>query len=220
VIWHLADKIGWHSLTRLRTKVGRRRFFGEGSMLARLIGRMLICLTVAAGGHLGVAEAASDGAVDDFVARVNATVGSLKPGDAAGARAACTRLVEQAFDIDAMAPVTSAGAWPRMNAAQKKAYRAGLARRAVRDCASRSRDFAGQTMQLVGVRTGEGGDRFIAVKGKSRTAIWQVRGAGRLRAVDVSVSGRSLVVAAQKDAKRVLQNSGGDLQALIDSVEG
>ena len=90
----------------------------------------------------------------------------------------------------------------------------------MRDCVSRSRDFAGQAMELVGVRTGEGGDRFVAVKGKGRTAIWQVRGKSRLRAVDVSVSGRSLVVAAQKDAKRILQNSGGDLQALIDSVGG
>jgi ABC-type transporter MlaC component len=213
--WHLADTIGWHSVVRME-----RRRSGEGTMLARFVGRLLICLAVAAVGNFGVAKAASDPAVDDFVARVNATVGALKPGDTAGARAACTRLVEQAFDIDAMAPVTSAGAWQRMTAAQKKAYRSGLARRAARDCATRSRDFAGQTMQLVGVRTGEGGDRFIAVKGKSRTAIWQVRGSARLRAVDVSVAGRSLVVAAQKDAKRVLQNSGGDLQALIDSVEG
>ena len=67
------------------------------------------------------------GRVDDFVGRINATVGSLKPGDAAGARSACARLVDQAFDIDAMAPATSAGAWQRMSAAQKTAYRSGLA---------------------------------------------------------------------------------------------
>jgi ABC-type transporter MlaC component len=188
-------------------------------MLSGCFGRLFLALAfVAAAGFSAAAAATSDRAVDDFIRRLNATVGSLKPGDTAAARSACARLVDQAFDIDAMAPATSAGAWQRMNAAQKAAYRNGLTKRVARDCVSRSRDVAGQTMELVGVRLGEGGDRFVAVKAEGKTVIWQVRGSARLRAVDVSANGRSLVIAAQRDAKAILKNSGGDLQALIKSV--
>lgn len=174
-------------------------------------------------GHAG--PAAAEPAVDDFVARLEATIGSVTPGDAAGARAACARLVRQVFDLEAMAPVTSAGTWAKMSAVQKEAYRDGLAGRAARDCASRRNEFAGQPLRLAGVRDGKGGDRYIAVRavreeGSGRTLIWQVRGdaAGRLRAVDLTVNGRSLALAAQRDAKAVLQNGGGDLQALIRSL--
>lgn len=172
-------------------------------------------------------NASADAAVDEFVNRVNATIGSVKPNDAAGARAACSRLVQQAFNLDAMAPVTSAGTWTKMSAEQKKDYRKGLAARASGDCSERRKEFAGQSMELVGVRNGKSGDRFVAVRGvkqgggTGRTLIWQVRAeGGRLRAVDLSVNGRSLALAAQRDAKAVLQKSGGDLQALIRSVGG
>lgn len=187
-------------------------------MLSGSIGRSLSALAFVATICFSNIAWAGDGGVDDFVGRVNATIGSLKAGDAAGARAACAKLVGQIFDIDAMAPATSAGAWQRMGTAQKAAYRKGLVRRIEGDCESRSRDFAGQAMDLVGVRQGEGGDRFVAVKSNGKTVIWQVRGSGSLRAVDVSANGRSLVIAAQRDAKVVLKNSGGDLQALINSV--
>ncbi len=184
--------------------------------LSRTLRLILVVLTAAVAS--GAARASDNPAVDDFVGRINATIGSLKSGDTAGARAACRRLVEQAFDIDAMAPMTSAGAWQRMNKAQKAIYRDGVAGKAERDCASHSRDYAGQAMQLVGVRQGDGGDLFVAVKGKRQTLIWQVRGGARLRAVDVSVNGRSLVIGAQRQAKAILQKSGDNLQALIDSV--
>lgn len=168
----------------------------------------------------GAGAAAADAAVDAFVGQINATIGSISPGDPAGASSACTRLIRQSFDLDAMAPTASAGTWKRMNSAQRSAYRSGLARQAARDCASRSGEFAGQKMQFVGVRTGDGGDRFIAVKAKGRTLIWRVRGSGRLRAIDLTVNGRSMVNAAQREAKAILQRSGGDLQALIKSVGG
>jgi ABC-type transporter MlaC component len=185
-----------------------------------LVGSIIAVLSLAG-------PAQSDAAVDEFVGRVNATIGSVKPNDASGARAACSRLVQQAFNLDAMAPVTSAGTWAKMNAAQKKSYREGLAERAADDCGDRRKEFAGQSMKLVGVREGKSGDLFVAVRamkqgGNGRTLIWQVRadGGGRLRAIDLSVNGRSLALSAQRDAKAVLQKSGGDLQALIRSVGG
>lgn len=188
--------------------------------------RFRACLFFLTAVSTSVASAAEP-AIDDFVGRVNATIGSLKAGDTGGVATACARLVDRAFNLDAMAPVTSAGAWSRMSQAQKAAYRAVLSRRAVSDCRDHSGDFAGKTMRLVGVRQGDGGDRFVAVKaakadGSGRILIWRVRpdGNGRLRAVDVSVNGRSLSAQAAGEAKRILQNSGGDPQALIDAVAG
>lgn len=164
--------------------------------------------------------ARADSAVDAFVAQINQTVGGLKAGDKAGARAACGKLVRQTFDLGAMAPLAAGTAWSRMSASQKSAYRSGLERRAISDCVARRDEIAGQTLQLAGVRTGDGGDRFVAVRGNGRTLIWRVRGGGRLRAIDVSVNGRSLLSAAQRDAKAALQSSGGDLEAVVKSVGG
>ena len=124
----------------------------------------------------------ADGAVAAFVDRINATVGPVKPGDRKAIRAACATLVGQAFDIDAMAPDIVAEAWERMDAGQRAAYARGLARRAAADCASHGSEIAGNAVELVGVRAGEGGDRLIAVrqsKGRGRTVIWRVRAVGR-----------------------------------------
>lgn len=162
--------------------------------------------------------ASGNQAVDDFVARLNGAIGGLKVGDRAAAAAACATLVERVFDIDAVAPATAPEAWKRMSASQRAAYSAGIASKAADDCAERSREFAGQALEFVGVRQGEGGDLLVATKGRSRTLIWRVRGSARLRAIDVSANGRSMVVAAQRNAQAVLQRTGGDLQALIESV--
>ena len=69
-------------------------------------------------------EADGDGAA--FVERINASVAPVKPGDRKAIRAACATLVEQAFDIAAMAPTISGEAWKRMNAGQRQAYARGL----------------------------------------------------------------------------------------------
>ena len=121
-------------------------------------------------------------------------------------RAACATLVGQAFDIDAMAPAIVAEAWDRMDAGQRAAYSRGLARRAAADCASHGSEIAGNAVEFVGVRDGEGGDRLIAVKqskGRGRTVIWRVRqgSGGALKAVDMTVDGRSLAASARSDAK-------------------
>lgn len=166
----------------------------------------------------------ADAAGDEFVARVNAVLSKTEPGGAAGLRAACAALVDTAFDIGAIAPAVSAGTWPKLNGKQRAAYRAAVERRIARDCRSRSRDIAGKTMQAVGERSGDGGDRFIAVRdvnGGGRQLIWRVRaGAGRLRAVDVTVDGRSLAVTIEKDARALLQKAGGDLQQFVTLMGG
>jgi ABC-type transporter MlaC component len=171
----------------------------------------------------GAVEA--DSAVAAFVDRINATVAPVKPGDRRAIRAACAALVAHAFDIDAMAPAITDEAWNRMNGVQRAAYARGLARRAAADCVSHGKEVAGNTVEIVGVRDGENGDRLVAVKqskGRGRTVIWRVRAGsdGMLRAVDMTVDGRSLAASARRDAKDVLKRTDGNLIALIRSVGG
>jgi len=116
-------------------------------------------------------------------------------------------------------------AWTRMNAEQRASYVRGLGKRASSDCASHGSEVAGNTVELVGVRRGESGDRLVAVKqskGRGRTVVWQVRagGDGALKAVDMTVDGRSLAAAARRDAKNVLKKTDGNVLALIRSVGG
>jgi ABC-type transporter MlaC component len=172
---------------------------------------------------LPASAAEAEGAVTAFVARINAVVGPVKPGDRAAIRAACATLVEQAFDIDAMAPAITEEAWTRMNGKLRAAYVRGLSDRAASDCAAHGSEIAGNTVELVGVREGESGDRLVAVrqsKGRNRTVIWRVRRGpgGTLKAVDMTVDGNSLAASARRDAKNVLKKTGGDLTALVRSV--
>lgn len=166
--------------------------------------------------------AAADGAVAAFVDRINATVAQVKSDDRKAIRTACATLVSQAFDIDAMAPAIVAEAWDRMDAGQRAAYSRGLARRAAADCASHGGEIAGNAVEIIGVRE-SGGDRLVAVKqskGRGRTVIWRVRQAsgGALRAVDMTVDGRSLAASARSDAKAILKKTGGNVIALLRSV--
>ena len=102
--------------------------------------------------------------------------------------------------------------------------RSGLARRAASDCASHGSEIAGNTVELIGVRTATAATGLIAVrqsKGKGRTVIWQVRRIGGvLKAVDMTVDGRSLAASARRDARNVLKKTDGNVIALIRSVGG
>lgn len=161
--------------------------------------------------------------VSAFVRRINAVVAPVKAGDRQAIRAACATLVEQAFDIDAMARAIADEAWKRMSADQRRAYERGLARRAASDCAAHGSEMAGNTVELIGVREGESGDRLVAVrqsKGRGRTVVWRVRGNGTLKAVDMTVDGHSLAGEARRDARNVLEKSDGNVIALIRSVGG
>ena len=171
----------------------------------------------------GAIDAAGD--VTAFVQRINTVVAAVKPGDRQAIRAACATLVDQAFDIDAMAPDITDEAWKRMNADQRRAYARGLTRRATSDCASHGSEIAGNTVELIGVRDGESGDRLVAVrqsKGRGRTVVWRVRAGanGVLKAVDMTVDGHSLAASARRDAKNVLEKTDGNVLALIRSVGG
>jgi ABC-type transporter MlaC component len=165
----------------------------------------------------------ADGATTAFVDRINAVIAPVEPGDREAIRAARVILITQDFDINAMAPSIAEEVWPRMSSEQRAAYMRGLTKRAVSDCASHGSEIAGNTVEIVGVRIGESGNRLVAVKqskGRGRTVIWQVHSSagGMLKAVDMTVDGRSLAASARRDAKEVLKRTDGDVAALIRSV--
>jgi hypothetical protein len=87
------------------------------------------------------------------------------------------------------------------------------------------KEMAGNAVDLIGVRSGDSGDRIVAVrqsKGNARTVVWQLRAGagGALKAVDMTVDGHSLAAAARRDAKKVLDKTDGNVIALIRSVGG
>ena len=163
-----------------------------------------------------------DAAVLAFVDRINETTGSAAPGDKSGIRSACGVLVSEAFDLDAMAVAASFDAWKRMNPSQKAAYREALAARATRDCASRGKEVAGQKVEIVGVRSGKGNERQLAVQRADRAgrvAIWKIVPAGdRVRAIDIVVDGHSLVANARNQARQILESADGDINTLIRAI--
>ena len=114
-----------------------------------------------------------------------------------------------------------AEAWGRMDAGQRAAYSRGLARRAAADCASHGSEIAGNAVEIVGVRDGERrrpADRGQAVEGQGPHGdLARAPGSGgALKAVDMTVDGRSLAASARSDAKAILKKTDGNVIALLD----
>ncbi len=197
-----------------------------GSLAALEVTATLKKLVFAAGLGLAATLAhAADPATLAFVDRINRTVEAINPGDRSAIRAGCASLIEQTFDLETMAKSITGEAWSRMSAKHRAAYVKGLAKRATGDCTRSGREIAGNLVELVGVRAAPDGDSNVAVRqsrGKQRTVIWRVRAAasGELKAVDMTVDGRSLATVARRDAKAILESSHGDVTELVRSIGG
>jgi ABC-type transporter MlaC component len=193
------------------------RNFGRIFLLA------VLCFPVAP----RTAHAQADHAVAEFLGGVNQTMGQFSGrGGEDRTSAMCASLINSFFDFGALARVTSVGAWDKMNAQQRQAYRAAFLRRGRRDCVYSNSNLAGGRLTLVGTRAAEGGDLLVATEirkeGQSRgMVVWRVRPDGnkKLHAVDVTLDGRSLAIQARNEAKIVLDRSAGDIDALIRSLE-
>jgi ABC-type transporter MlaC component len=173
------------------------------------------------------ANAGSDPAIANFVSAINKTIGQASAAvDDERAGTLCASVINAYFDFDALARVTSAGAWEKMNSRQRHAYRAAFLHRARRDCVYRDSSLRGEPLKFIGVRRAEAGDLLVATEvskeGQSRSiVVWRVRHGSnrRLRAVDVILDGRSLAIQARDDAKLILDRNSGDVDALIKSLQ-
>ena len=102
-----------------------------------------------------------------------------------------------------------------MDGGQRTAYARGLARRAASECASRGSEIAGNTVEYRRSRRQRRrpAGRGQAVEGQGPDVLWRARkgSGGALKAVDMTVDGRSLATSARRDAKAVLKRTDGDL---------
>jgi ABC-type transporter MlaC component len=166
-------------------------------------------------------DAAAQAFLTSFYESVRAIHASLAGGDSQ-VRERCRELMRNAFDLDAMALYAIAGEWTRLTAAARSSYRAAFEERTVTDCVRRIRNFRGETMTFLGTRPFEGGDllaaaRFALEGETGQVVAWRLRanGSQTLRAVDVIVDGRSMMIAERNEYASVLRNHDGDINTLI-----
>ena len=177
-------------------------------------------------GPMPGARAQSDPAIAEFVARIDHSIRSIAaaPSDEQ-IRAICVSFIRLALNLDAMASAASAGTWDRMTPQQRAGYRTAFERRLARDCIFQNRQYRGESLTVLGVRRGDGGDRLVATQlGRpaqpGRLVIWRLRpGPDRkLRAVDILLDGRSMVISMSDEARSILDRANGDIDALLGSM--
>lgn len=189
-----------------------------------IIGRMFV-LIVAAAVPVQAARAQTDPSINAFVTSFATSIREIHAQMGAGdgkSTERCRALVARAFDLDTMARSALGAAWEKLTPFQRDAYRAAFERRIASDCVRRIREYRGEEMTLLGVRSGEGGDRLaatrFAVRGEAgRILTWRLRpGGSPPRALDLIVDGRSLLLSAREEYAAVLQSHNGDINALIE----
>jgi hypothetical protein len=184
-------------------------------------------VTLLAAIHAPWAFAQVDPSVNEFFSRVTSGVAAIagKTGD--GATSACLRLFRSLFDEDAFVRGTADTAWQAMTASQQAAYRVAIEGRVAEECVRQNGGATGGSVILVGVRQGDGGDQLVATRGyredgaATPTTVWRVRAprsGAALRAVDVTVDGRSALISLRDEASAALARSSGDVNALIAAM--
>ncbi len=91
---------------------------------------------------------------------------------------------------------------------------------------ARFSQYSGETMRVVDEKDDRGKGRLVVseiVRGDGSSLIvqWRVReGKGRLMIVDVVVEGVSLAITQRSEMAAVMQQKKGDIDALLDEIEG
>lgn len=91
---------------------------------------------------------------------------------------------------------------------------------------ARFSQYSGETMRVVDEKDDRGKGRLVVSEivrgdGSSLKVQWRVReGKGRLMIVDVVVEGVSLAITQRSEMAAVMQQKKGDIDALLDEIEG
>jgi ABC-type transporter MlaC component len=162
------------------------------------------------------APAKAEDPTAEFVGILEASSRATRSQDGRGR---CRDLMHRVMDMDAVTSAVAVEFWSRMNGPQRTAFRAALDARMVDECASRSSQYRGGRLKIVGVRNTSGGDRLVTVRegDDGRMVTWRVRPA-RTRAVDIISDGHSLVGVARNEVGGALSRSNGDVDAMIASL--
>ena len=195
-------QLGWVILRALRSCVA--------------IGAMVGCAVL-----FGRASAAqTDPRVTEFLASLNRTIAELAGQAGSQASSACGRIVASAINMDAVTWSALGHMRERISSQQRAAYRAAAQRWAVRDCLRRNQDNSGHPLEFLGVRQGEAGERVLATRSSApaHTVIWRLRGSGRVRAVDVVIDGRSMILSLRDETKALLDRNNGDIDMATEAL--
>jgi MlaC protein len=155
----------------------------------------------------------------EFLASVNRIIAdSAQPASQTGY--ACDRIVATAINVDAIAERAMGETWVRLSQHQRAAFRMAARRWAVRDCIRHSRGNEGGPLELLGLKQGEDGERLMSTRsGKPvHTIIWRLHGAGKARAVDVVVDGRSAVLSLRSETKALLGRANDDIDVATEML--
>jgi hypothetical protein len=110
--------------------------------------------------------------------------------------------------------------WIRMSAQQRAAIRKAAGRWAVRDCVRQNQGNEGSPLDLLGLKHVESGERLLATRSShpAHTIVWRLPGAGRARAVDVVVDGRSAVLSLRNETKALLSSNNDDIDVATEML--
>jgi hypothetical protein len=149
----------------------------------------------------------------EFLASVNRSITELAGQPGPQASSTCDRIVASAINMDAVIQSALSQMWGRISLRQRTAFRAAARRWAVRDCLRQSQGNEGNPLEFLGIRQGEDGERLLATRSSkpAHTIIWHLRGSGRVRAVDVVIDGRSMILSLRDETKALLDRNSDDI---------
>jgi hypothetical protein len=194
--------LGWVVLRALRTGVAVGFVVGGAVLFSR------------------AAEAQTDPQVAEFLASVNRSITELVAQAGSQASLTCSRIVASDINMDAVIQSALSNMWGRLSLQQRAAFRAAAQRWAVRDCLRRNQDNGGNPLEFLGVRHGEAGERLLATRSSqpAHTVIWRLRGSGRIRAVDIVIDGRSMILSLRDETKALLDRNDGDFDMATSAL--
>lgn len=188
----------------------------------RRIGRDLFraCVPTLALALVHPASGQTDARVDEFFASVNKSITDVAGQAEPQASIICHRVVASLLNMDAIVRGALASSRLPLSPQQRAAYHAAAVRWAVRDCVRRNGDNRGTPLELVGIRSGDAGERIVATRSAqpAHTAIWRLRGTGRLQAVDVVIDGRSMVLSLRDETNALLDRYGNDIDKALAAL--
>lgn len=159
------------------------------------------------------AAAQTEPRIKEILAAINKSYAAIAGQSASQAGEVCNRIVSTVMDMEALTRGASTSVWDGMSPPQRDAFRAAALRWVVRTCIQRNQDSSGDPLEFVGVRPGEGGDRLLATRSNKPVhfIVWRLRGAGKLRAVDLLLDGVSLTLTLRDEMKARLEQNDNDL---------
>ncbi|MDB5491334.1 MAG: toluene tolerance, Ttg2 family protein [Micavibrio sp.] len=136
------------------------------------------------------------------------------------------RLLEENYDMETIGKFTLGRYWKTATPAQQAEFQKLFRNYVVAMYSQRFSDYKGQQFDVTGSRADGATDTIVSSKvlpadgGQEVIVDWRVRQTGgRYRVVDVVVAGVSMSMTQRSDFASVIQQGGGNIDALISSLK-